>query len=194
MLIPERLFSAFDPEHGFVRADGTSERRLHDLDGLFLDEPAYARACRAGNPLVYSVQVVVHGSGPGDLHIGFGRIEPGTVGEEFYMTRGHLHARRETAELYIGCAGRGLLLLQDEASGGSTAVDLRPETLVYVPGHTAHRTVNTGSAPLTYFGIYRADAGHDYAAVGPTGFASVVLAGAGGARVLPREEALRTLR
>ncbi len=37
---------------------------------------------------------------------------------------------------------------------------LEAGAVVYVPGHTAHRTVNTGPAPLVYLGIYPWDAGH----------------------------------
>ena len=42
---------------------------------------------------------------------------------------------------------------------------LTPESAVYVPGHTAHRTINTGDMPLTYLGIYPARAGHDYGVI-----------------------------
>ena len=34
----------------------------------------------------------------------------------------------------------------------------------------AHRMVNTGSRPLVSFYVFRADAGHDYAAIEASGF------------------------
>ena len=42
------------------------------------------------------------------------------------MTKGHLHAWREAAEFYIGLSGEGVMLLEDEASGESRMVSLRP--------------------------------------------------------------------
>ena len=54
-------------------------------------------------------------------------------------------------------------------------VTLAENTVVYVPGHTAHRTVNTGSEPLVYWGILSSEAGHDYGAVGKRNFRQVIV-------------------
>ena len=74
------------------------------------------------------------------------------------MTRGHLHEWREAAEIYIGLSGSGLMLLEDEKTGESKVLELGVNTAVYVPAHTAHRTINIGDIPLTYLGIYPARA------------------------------------
>jgi len=47
------------------------------------------------------------------------------------------------------------MLLEDLLTGESRMVPLRPQGVVYVPGHTAHRTVNVGKAPLTYLAFIR---------------------------------------
>ncbi len=50
-------------------------------------------------------------------------------------------------------------------TGESRMMPLRPNGAVYVPAHTAHRTMNVGQKPLTYIGVYPAKAGHDYGAI-----------------------------
>ena len=55
-------------------------------------------------------------------------------------------------------------------------VELLAENIVvYVPGHTAHRTINTGSEPLKYLGIYPAAAGHDYAPIAEKNFKMMLI-------------------
>lgn len=177
MLNPEKLLSRFDPGAGTIEgASTTVQRHLRDLQGCFLDRAAFDRALSAGNPLVYSVASIEPAGGEGDLHCGLGRLMPGRIGDEYYMTKGHLHAWRAAAEIYLGLTGDGVMLLEDEATGASRMVELRPQSVVYVPGHTAHRTINTGSVPLTYLGIYPAQAGHDYAAIADQKFRCMIVA------------------
>jgi len=149
-------------------------RRLSDLEGCFEDPKAYQSALAADNPVVYRVIAVEPASGPGDLHYGLGILYAGKVGNEYFLTKGHLHQTREASEVYIGQSGEGLMLLEDERTGESRTAPLGAGRVVYVPGHTAHRTVNTGSEPLTYFGIYPANAGHDYGAIAKRNFLKVV--------------------
>jgi glucose-6-phosphate isomerase, archaeal len=180
-----RLFAAFDPESGAIDGCPVVRRHLSDLPGVFADEDAYRTLVESGNPLLYTVSTFDMPEGEGALHCGLGVIFPGMVGDEYFMTRGHLHARRVAAEFYIGLRGRGLMLLQKEDGTREQAVELLPQGLVYVPGGTAHRTVNTGSEPLAYLGVYPATAGHDYASIGS--FLSVVVARDGRPAVIPRK-------
>ena len=78
------------------------------------------------------------------------------------------------------------MLLQDEVSGASRAVPLRPNQAVYVPGHTAHRTINVGDVPLVYLGIYSARAGHDYAIIAERNFSKVLIERNGEPKLLDR--------
>lgn len=165
----------YDPATAELSGGETVERRLGDLRGLFADTPAYEAALAEADPLVYRVTSVAPAEGAGDLAYGLGMVLPGKVGDEYYLTKGHLHTRREAAEVYIGLAGEGAMLLEDATTGESRMEPLGAGRLVYVPGHTAHRTVNTGHTPLTYFGVFPCDAGHDYGAIAERNFRKVVV-------------------
>jgi glucose-6-phosphate isomerase len=171
----DQLLARFNPTTGEITGKPATPRHLSDLRGCFYDNQAYETALQAGDPLLYTVASVEPGQGQGDLHLGLGRIMPGRVGSEYYMTKGHLHAWREAAEIYIGLSGDGMMLLEEETSGESVIVSLRPNEMVYVPGFTAHRTMNIGTAPLVYLGVYPAKAGHDYAAIAHRNFRKVLI-------------------
>lgn len=176
----DTLFSyAYDATKGTLELGAATERRLSQLKGCFADEGAYARALEEGDPLVYTVSSIEPGSDPGDLHLGLGVLYPGKVGDEYFLTKGHFHERREAAEFYIGLAGSGLMLLEDGETGLSRLEVLSAGRMVYVPGYAAHRTINTGTEPLRYFGVYPADAGHDYGAIAERNFLKKVVEEAG---------------
>ncbi|CAN5712464.1 hypothetical protein BH23CHL8_BH23CHL8_08660 [soil metagenome] len=113
-------------------------------------------------------------------------LEPGTVGDEYFMTRGHFHQVRDRSEVYLGIAGEGLLLMADE-SGEHRTEPLRPDAVVYIPGGWAHRSVNTGAEPLVFFAAYVADAGHDYETVATRGFPVRVTRGLDGPEIVPND-------
>ena len=167
--VPFSLDTAHIGDRPFV------ERRLSDLRGSFADSAAYEAALSASDPVLYAVTAVEPASGDGQLHYGLGILYPGKIGDEYYLTKGHLHAHRPAAEVYVGLSGHGMMLLEDEATGESRLVQLRERTVVYVPGHTAHRTLNTGTVPLVYLGIYPSNAGHDYGAIATRNFRKIVI-------------------
>lgn len=182
----DKILSRFDPVTGVIDGMPRQERHLSDLRGLFADAGAYERALAEGNPLIYTVYAFEPGSGEGDLHFGVGTIMPGRVGSEYYMTKGHLHVWRPAAEFYIGLRGEGMMLLESEDGSRSASFPLLPNGVVYVPGFTAHRTINTGKEPLTYIGVYPARAGHEYGAIAERNFSSVVADIGGRAQVADR--------
>lgn len=102
-------------------------------------------------------------------------IQPGVVGSEYHMTKGHYHAERDTGEVYVGLRGSGYLLLMTE-EGRSAATPMGPGTVAYVPPRWAHRTVNTGAEPFRFFAVYPGQAGHDYGSIEQAGFRQRVLA------------------
>jgi glucose-6-phosphate isomerase len=175
LLDATKLLAHIDLERGTVGDAPLVQRRLSDLRGCYRDPAAYEALLADGNPLVYSVSGVEPAAGAGDLHYGVGVIHPGVVGDEYFLTKGHLHTWRDAAEVYVGLAGEGAMLLEDEATGESRLLPLAARGVVYVPGHTAHRTVNTGDVPLVYIGIYPARAGHDYGALAEKNFRQVVV-------------------
>lgn len=176
MSIPElaRNFRRFDPATAQLEGTSAHDRKLSQLEDCYVGRDEYLAALQLGDPVIYRVSSLEEASGDGDLHLGLGLLMPGKVGAEYYLTRGHLHAWREAAEIYIGLSGEGLMLLETE-DGTDQAVPITTESIVYVPGLTAHRTVNTGSTPLTYLGIYSARAGHDYSTVAQNNFRQVVV-------------------
>lgn len=192
MLPADRIAGMCDLESGSIAGRPVTSRRLSEVREAFADQRACDAVLRTGNPVVYTVSTFDVSHGPGQLHCGLGILFPGRVGDEYYLTRGHLHARKEAAEIYVGLQGKGLMILQNE-DGTSTTADLVQNGIVYVPGHSAHRTVNTGSGRLAYLGIYPADAGHDYDSIRAGNFRTVVVLREGSPAVLPRSEYLNRL-
>lgn len=177
MLVGFPDFSRFDPISGHIPGAPVLERRLSDLQGVFADEAAFQAALGQDDPLLYTVATVELDPEQQDGGLGYAVacLYPGRIGAEYYMTKGHYHAWRAAAEIYIGLRGEGVMLLQDEATGQSRLTPLAPNSAVYVPGHTAHRTMNTGQEPLVYLGVYPSRAGHDYAAIARRNFHKVVV-------------------
>jgi glucose-6-phosphate isomerase len=178
------IFSSIDLSGAALDGGKRVERRLSDLEDYFADADAYRMARAEGDPIIYTVSSRDETAGGGQLHYGLGVIRPGKIGDEYHLTKGHLHTWRDAAELYIGLEGEGKMLLEDEETGESRLVPLTAGGTVYVPGHTAHRTINTGSVPLKYLGIYPAEAGHDYAFIKERNFRKVLLEGEGGEPLL----------
>jgi len=175
MMDLEKILSRYNPATGEIAGAAMVKRHLSDLEGCFADVAAYKTALAASNPLLYSVVAIEPAGNEGDLHYGIGLLLPGKIGDEYFMTKGHLHAWRPAAEFYFGLTGEGVMLLEDEKTGQSQLAPLRQNSAVYVPGHTAHRTMNVGKVPLTYIGVYPARAGHDYSTIAKTNFRCVVV-------------------
>lgn len=172
---PEDLLVAFSLDSAALGARPRVKRHLADLRGSFADAAAYEAALAQGNPLLYEVASVEPAQGDGQMHYGLGILYPGKIGDEYFLTKGHYHTHRPAAEIYIGLKGEGAMVLEDEATGETRLVHLRAQSVVYVPGHTAHRTVNTGAEPLVYLGVYPSNAGHDYGAIAQKNFRKVVV-------------------
>lgn len=182
----DKILSRFNAVTGEIPGAKAAARHLADLRGCFANEAAFETMVAAGNPLIYTVTSFEGGQGEGDLHYGIGLIMPGQVGDEYFMTKGHLHSWRAAAEFYIGLTGEGVMLLENEDSGESRMVPLTASHVIYVPGKTAHRTMNTGTGPMTYLGIYPAKAGHDYGAIAKRNFLNVVAECDGRPKMIPR--------
>lgn len=168
------ILSQFDPETGTIGDAPITRRYLSDLSGSFYHQAYFDKALSESDRLVYTVAAIEPAMGEGDLHYGLGVIFPGKIGDEYHLTKGHLHAWRPAAEFYIGLKGFGMMLLEDEHTGESRMVPLTPNGVVYVPGNTAHRTMNVGDEPLVYLGVYPALAGHDYGSIATKNFRYVV--------------------
>jgi len=170
---------------------GEYDKFLGDLGGVYADGDAFEAAVRAqgADRLVYHVDEHRGGAGAGALIIGTSTLLPGRIGAEFAVTRGHLHAKADRAELYHCLSGRGVMLLET-LSGESRAVPLSPGEAVHVPGHWIHRSVNVGSEPFVTLFCYPADSGQDYGLIADAGGMAqlVVTDGAGGWTTRPNPQ------
>jgi glucose-6-phosphate isomerase len=164
------------------------ERSIGELRGLFADDIALANLPQ--DRRVYQVQshCAATGNEPGGLMFGVTLIEAGRVGAEYFMTRGHFHARSEAAEYYWGICGEGILLLMDRRRRWR-AERMRPGSLHYIPGHVAHRVANVGAGQLSFGACWPADAGHDYASIERDGFAARIVCLDGEPRVMAQDGA-----
>ena len=90
-------------------------------------------------------------------------MEPGNIAGEYYMTRGHFHARRDMGEVYYTQSGQGILLLDSRDGQQPVTVEMKPGVCAFIPPDWAHRSINTGSDKLIFVWVCNPAAGHDYA-------------------------------
>jgi glucose-6-phosphate isomerase, archaeal len=144
-------------------------RTVADLKGIFRDEAS--RSALPQSTIAYSVQSffpVTEGTN-GGLFWGSTFIEPGMIGDEYYMTKGHFHAVIDRTEIYMGVAGEGALILMDQ-NGKTWCERMHSGSVHCIPGRVAHRVANIGSEKLSFVACWPADAGHDYETIAKDGF------------------------
>ena len=154
--------------------DNHIRRTLSSMKGQYADETAYTAMLAKEDTLLYEVYEIARPYVTGELLLGLSVVHPGKVGQEYFMTKGHFHAVIDTAEVYYGCQGQGLMVM--ETPEGDWAVEeLRPGKVLYVPPRWAHRSVNTGREDLVFFFVYPGHAGHDYGTIEQQGFRKLVV-------------------
>lgn len=151
------------------------QRRLSEMTQMYADRDAAARIlAEEGDRLIYEVHSTALPTEEGQIPHGTTRILPGRVGDEYHMTKGHYHARREQGEVYFGLSGRGMLLLQTE-DGATSELELVAGSAAYIPPYWAHRTVNIGAEDFVFLSVWLAEAGHDYGTIERDGFRALVV-------------------
>ena len=161
------------------------EKRLSELAGLYADAAAFEAALGQGDRVVYAVEDYRPSAAPGDLCFGVTQMQPGRIGEEYYMTRGHIHAVANRPETYRGEAGQGVMLLESP-EGEVATLEVSPGATIYVPPFWIHRSVNVGQAPLVMSFVYPADSGQDYAIIARSnGMRMRIVADGAGWRAVP---------
>lgn len=112
----QKSLTGYDLLTGAISGQNAShtKKKFSEVTNIFADREAAAKM--DPNTIVYEVST--HAAVPegtaGGLFFGTSCIHPGKVGDEYFMTKGHFHARRETAEYYWGISGHGVLLLMNE--------------------------------------------------------------------------------
>lgn len=141
---------------------GRYEKRLSDLAGIYGDEEAFRALLReTGDRLVYAVEDLKPSAAAGDMIFGITRMASGKVGDEYFLTRGHIHAVANRPEIYYGESGHGLMLMETP-EGEVRIVEVTPRAVCYVPPFWIHRSVNVGAEDLVMTFAYPADSGQDY--------------------------------
>ena len=161
-----------------VGRSGIYEKRLSELAGVYHDEDEFERAVTlGGDRVVYRVEEYRPSEDPGDLIVGTSTLEPGRIGDEFFVTRGHLHAVVDRPEIYHCVSGHGVMLTED-ASGNVEAIEMTVGTIAYVAPGWIHRSVNVGSDRFATVFSYPADSGQDYGVIAEAGgMAELVVVG-----------------
>ena len=145
--------------------------RASDMRGLYKDEQALEELIQIqDNPVHYEVFETPVPEEDGHLMYCISKLQPGIVGNEFFMTKGHYHTITETAEIYLCLSGKGYMMMKT-AQGESASEGMARGKMVYVPPYWAHRSINTGNDPLISFCVYPAHAGHNYGDIGKGEFA-----------------------
>jgi glucose-6-phosphate isomerase len=166
---------------GTLAGEGLEEsvKTLGQLAGIFADEAAWR--VMASETEVYRVKLwnPVPDGTTGGLGWGATILQPGRVGDEYFMTHGHFHAIRDRAEISATVKGEGALLLMDE-KGEAWSQTMRPGTVHYIPGGVAHRVANIGDEPLIFLSSWPSDVGHDYDTIKTSGFSKRMVLRNGG--------------
>ena len=148
-----------------------SSKTIGDLKNIFEDEETLKSMEQ--NQIVYCVEAYFpeQAGVEGGLFFGTSYIEPGKVGNEYFMTKGHFHKERNTAEFYWCIKGEGVLLLMDEERN-CKAEYLKPGSLHYIKRRYAHRVCNIGDETLVFSACWPSNAGHDYDSILEKGFSA----------------------
>ena len=149
-------------------------RRASAMRGHYADAAALDELIRNGDPLHYEVFETPVPEEYGHLMYCISKLQPGRVGNEFFMTKGHYHTVLETAETYLGLQGTGFMVMKTP-DGTFNAQPISRGKMVYVPPYWAHRSVNTGDEPLVSWCVYPGEAGHNYGDIEDEGFPKRVL-------------------
>lgn len=145
-----------------VNGGGHYRKTFRDLSGLYADHRAFdSLLATKADDVAYEVTSHTPGQTVSDLIFGITRMQPGKVGREFYLTRGHIHAVGNRSEIYQVLAGRGVMQMES-LDGEVRLIEMRPQDICYVPPYWIHRSINIGDSDLVMFFAYPGDSGQDY--------------------------------
>jgi glucose-6-phosphate isomerase len=146
-----------------------TERKASSMRGHYADSAALEALVKAGDPLHYEVFEKPVPEEYGHLMYCISKLQPGLVGDEYFMTKGHYHEVLQTGEIYLCLRGEGFMVMKTK-DGKFSAEPMKRGGMVYVPPFWAHRSVNTCKEPLVSFCVYNAEAGHNYGDIETEGF------------------------
>ena len=172
-MLPEGV--TIDPLTGALTPrTGEYTKRLSEFRSIYRDQKAFEALLETAGDLV-TYKVEEYRAENSDIFFGTTTMMPGRVGDEYFMTRGHYHARRDRGEIYYTQSGHGILVLHSR-DGQTRNVVMKPGVCAFIPPDWAHRSVNTGKTPLVFTWCCSQDAGHDYDEIATKGMRSLVTA------------------
>jgi len=143
-----------------------STRTLADVASIFFDPRAVSSLDPAAP--IYTTYAPPE-TGLPELSFSTTVVQPGTVGDEFFMTRGHFHTDQERGEFNVTLNGHGAMILMDR-DRATWLEEMRPGSIHNLDGRLAHRVANTGPVPLIFLCVWMSDCGHDYETIARDGF------------------------
>lgn len=99
----------------FSPQEKSVERKVSNLSMMFQNKVAAEKMIKAGDPLVYEIFYYGFKTSVSDMALGTTRIQPGKVGDEYFMTKGHFHEAQDQPEIYFCIKGEGYLLMETHA-------------------------------------------------------------------------------
>lgn len=149
----------FEPKSLVIR------RTLEQIYDIFIEPDKAMTVLKKGNPVIVDVYMAPIPEEAGHLMVFMTIIYPGKVGDEYYMTKGHIHDSNVAPEVYITLKGEGKLLMQTSNNDCFTG-EMKKGKINYIPSGWAHRAVNTGKEVLIFLGTYPAESKRDYSFIG----------------------------
>lgn len=165
----------FDVRTGQSSTREPIRRPLSTLKGYFHDRAAFDAAMSDGDPMVYEYFDMGVPETVGNVAYGTTILQPGRIGDEYYMTKGHFHTVLDTAEVYYCLSGHGGMMMETP-DGDVEWREMKTGTCVYVPGYWAHRSINVSATePFVLFFAFPGHAGHDYGTIATRGFRKLLV-------------------
>ncbi|MFW6308439.1 MAG: glucose-6-phosphate isomerase family protein [bacterium] len=143
-------------------------RRLSDIQPYVENKKALEERKSDRDSVVYEVLQIDIPDQAGHIKNSITIIKPGVIGEEYFFTKGHYHGNQESAEIYLGLKGQGVLLMQK--GDREELIEMEKGTMSYIPPQWAHRTINVGQNDFVFTSFYPGDAGYDYQEIISGGF------------------------
>ena len=166
-----RFFSTGVAAKWLVSLLRKASKHFEDLKRVFRESFCTGQPGSQLRGLQGSLVVTRNPGTEGGLFWGLTMLQPGKVGDEYFMTHGHFHANRKRAEFYGTVSGNGMLI-QMNLERKTWGEAMSPGSLHYVHGENAHRIANTGSDPLIVWACWPTDAGYDYEMIADQGFSA----------------------
>lgn len=128
---------------------------LSDLKEFLNEKKQAEKILQQKNPLIYTVKSIEEYQ----ISYAITKINPGKIGKEFFLTKGHYH-KQKSSEVYYLLRGQGTLILKKGKN--LKKIKLKKNIFHYIPEGYFHRVLNTGKTPLEFLSIYQTNSNPMY--------------------------------